>query len=587
MPGSRLRTTATRLVRGLSAAPGWVRATAGLAVAALGVLVLLRPTTTLDVLAVLVGLGLLALATLELAPPRHGAPALRWLRCTAWCVAGVVVLLAPGLTVSLLATLVGATLLLNGVSSVLDGLRSAPADERVAEVAYGLTGATFGVLALIWPDVTLLVACVALGARLVMAGLRLAWSPTSRAAEPPRRWRRTLPALLSLAVAVAAAGTSMAVRERSPVVDDFYAAPRTVPDEPGRLVRAEPFTRGVPDSGRAWRILYTTTDGTGSPGVASGIVVVPRRGDGGWPVVDWAHGTTGVAQQCAPSLAREPFESGAMFLLPQVLEEGWALVAADYPGLGAGEHHPYLVGSDTARSVLDATRAARELGDADLGDEHVVWGHSQGGGAALWASAEAPSYAPDVDVRGVAAMAPASDLPAMVTSLGDVTGGSVLEAYVFAGFSARYPEISYRSHVRPGAERTVRAFASRCLAEPGVLVSVLQALALGRDQELLSQDPSTGALVRRLQENVPAPDPGTPLLLAQGLDDTLVEPGMQRAYASRLCAAGVVVDERRYRGLDHVPLVEAESPLAGDLIAWTRARFAHEQTSSACQVRTR
>jgi len=87
-----------------------------------------------------------------------------------------------------------------------------------------------------------------------------------------------------------------------PVVDDFYAAPRDVPETPGSLIHAEEFTRKIPTGARAWRILYTTTMGDGSAAVASGLVVAPANNAEPVPVVAWNHGTTGYAQKCAPSL---------------------------------------------------------------------------------------------------------------------------------------------------------------------------------------------------------------------------------------------------------------------------------------------
>jgi pimeloyl-ACP methyl ester carboxylesterase len=85
------------------------------------------------------------------------------------------------------------------------------------------------------------------------------------------------------------------------------------------------------------------------------------------------------------------------------------IVATDYVGLGTAGPHPYLIGQGEARSVLDSVRAARQMPQLSLQPATVVWGHSQGGHAALWAGALAPSYAPDVHVLAVAALAPASD----------------------------------------------------------------------------------------------------------------------------------------------------------------------------------
>jgi alpha-beta hydrolase superfamily lysophospholipase len=159
-----------------------------------------------------------------------------------------------------------------------------------------------------------------------------------------------------------------------------------------------------------------------------------------------------------------------------VIAKGWILVATDYTGLGATGPTPYLIGQGEARSVLDAVRAARHMSQADLGDQTVVWGHSQGGQAALWTGILAPSCAPEANVIGVAAMAPASNLTALAVSLGAVTGVSIFAAYVIAADAASYPDVSFDHYVAPAARVIVRKIAERCLAEPEVFVSLGTAL---------------------------------------------------------------------------------------------------------------
>lgn len=571
-------------------------AVAVLAVAAVivGVLLFLRPTTALGVLALLIGAGLVLGGLLELLLPVTPGRRTRVLLSVAVIVTGIVVLLLPGLTVRAVAIIVGVTLIVRGaigVSAILPA-RTLTADRRVAEVLLGVAGIAFGILAIVWPDITLLVVAAVFGATLAIAGiaallrmLRMRRPRTHpRRDTIARRWMRTIGAVCAVALAAGAVVTSVALRGGTPVVDPFYAAPRTVPDEPGRLIHAEPFTRGVPADAVAWRILYTTTRGDGAASVASGIVVTPKS-DGEHPTIAWHHGTTGFDRTCAPSLASDPFGSGAMFVLDDLIQQGWALVATDYTGLGTEGPHPYLIGEDSARAELDAVRAARDLDGVRLSDQTVAWGHSQGGGAALWSAAIAEDYAPDVPLSGTVALAPASDLTGLVQGLPEVTGGSVFASFVISAYSDIYPDVSFRRYIRPGADVTVQQMASRCLAAPDMLVSVLTLLALSDDPKILAADPTTGPLGDRLAQNIPPAAPaGIPVLLGQGRADELIGFDTQRHYAAKMCAGGGAVDFRGYDGLGHLELVRPTSPAIAEALQWTADRLAGERIEGACDA---
>ena len=95
------------------------------------------------------------------------------------------------------------------------------------------------------------------------------------------------------------------------------------------------------------------------------------------------------------------------------------VAATDYQGLGTPGSSPYLVGHSEAQGVLDAARAARNLvGDA-ASNTVVVLGYSQGGQAALFAGQIAQSYAPELYLAGVAAVAPVTSLTELAPSVPD------------------------------------------------------------------------------------------------------------------------------------------------------------------------
>jgi hypothetical protein len=73
------------------------------------------------------------------------------------------------------------------------------------------------------------------------------------------------------------------------------------------------------------------------------------------------------------------------------------------------------------------------------------------------------------------------------------------------------------------------------------------------------------------------------LLIAQGEIDDLVLPEVQRRFVTAQCLAGQRIDFRTYPGRDHVSLVAPDSPLAAELIQWTRDRFEGRLAKNTCQ----
>lgn len=128
---------------------------------------------------------------------------------------------------------------------------------------------------------------------------------------------------------------------------------------------------------------------------------------GGWPVVVWAHGTTGAADLCAPS--RNPLVDEEKALVMALIEKGYAVIAPDYEGLGNdAEPHPYLNLKSAAQSVLFAVSESSKQ-YKNLSKNWSVVGWSQGGHAAL-AAAEFSQALTGYNFKGTVAIAPASDL---------------------------------------------------------------------------------------------------------------------------------------------------------------------------------
>jgi uncharacterized membrane protein HdeD (DUF308 family)/alpha-beta hydrolase superfamily lysophospholipase len=570
----------------------------GVLLVLLGAVLIFRPFAPLTVLILLMAVSLAAAGLAELLRrvPNDGIS--RYAQGFVFLLAAVLVLVWPGATIRVVALVVALALLLGGLAD-LAAARTVRGTARFNAVVGGGASILVGLLALTWPDVTVLVVAVVFGARMIIAGVRqvavfanggdVALFRLRPASTNPRGGRlRVTGTVLGAALALVLVVTSIVLHRSAPSPDAFYDPPASVPKSPGRLVRSEPYVSNeIPANASAWRILYTTTRDTGRPAVASGLVIAPdtaltAASSAAQPsnVIAWAHGTTGFAPGCAPSVLPDGLAAGAMMIQHEVISRGWTLVATDYLGLGTTGPHPYLIGQGEGRSVLDAVRAAHQLRGLSLTQDTVVWGHSQGGHAALWTGILAPTYAPDVTLDGVAALAPAADLPGLIDNLGTITGGDIFGSFVIAAYTATYPDVHTADVVRPGARVLAAEMANRCLAEKSILVSALTAISL--DKSIWTDNPESGAFGQRLKQNVPSGPIPAPLLMMQGAADQLITPDTQSSYVKTRCEAGYPVDYRTYVGRGHVPLVEPDSPAVPELLAWTADRFEGQPAKNVC-----
>ncbi|HEY1178418.1 MAG TPA: lipase family protein, partial [Phytomonospora sp.] len=177
---------------------------------------------------------------------------------------------------------------------------------------------------------------------------------------------------------------------------------------PGTLLRDRPLPRELwPDAaGAAHRVAYQGLGYDGGGRLVTGSVFVPagRAPEGGWPVIGFAHGTTGLSDAAAPSRAGLPRLERAH--VSAWLAGGYAVAATDYEGLATPGPHPYFNGEAVADDVIDAVRAAHQLGHR-LSRDWLAVGFSQGGHAALFCAHIATGYAPELDFKGTVALAPA------------------------------------------------------------------------------------------------------------------------------------------------------------------------------------
>lgn len=353
--------------------------------------------------------------------------------------------------------------------------------------------------------------------------------------------------------------------------------------KPGTIVSSEPMTltASLDAIATGKRIKYVSTDPSGEPIVVSGAVLTPRpeiaqsHKENATRTVAWAHGTTGVADQCAPSATDHldlPVYDDYTRVVAGYVSQGWTVTASDYPGLGTPGPHPYVTGRSEGRSVIDSVRAARNL-DPALSDKWVVSGHSQGGQAAIFASELADTYGKGLHLRGTVALAPASNLDRIVPA---VVGTPVQGYLVMAvtGLAALDPTVHLDQVLAQPALDRVGVLEDGCFDE------VMAAFGDFTADELLVGGELSDALLAKFAANNPGQEaPASPVLLVQGLTDDTVPADVTRSLEGQLCTFGESVQLAEYPGLGHIELLPA---VQDDVIEYIAARFKKDLAPSGC-----
>jgi pimeloyl-ACP methyl ester carboxylesterase len=363
----------------------------------------------------------------------------------------------------------------------------------------------------------------------------------------------------------------------------FYTPPTPLPaGPPGTILRSEP-VKHPPTGALAYKILYKSLNIHGGEVAVSAIVIVPNSPapPEGRPVVAWAHPTTGIARRCAPSIRPDPFrsiEGTDLFIKNNIV-----VVATDYEGLGTPGPHPFLVGVSEGQNVLDLVRAVAGNDDWHARKEFVVWGHSQGGQAAFFTGPLRATYAPELDLAGIAAAAPATNLRALFDADKSKLSGKGLLLYAIDSWSQIY-DVPTTSILTPNSTKVMKVIADDCIE------STDQFIFFGLDLEKLDGPVTTGdpaktepwkGLLEKNSTGVKGID--VPVFIAQGTKDNVVVPDVTKAYAKRLCEAGVTVELKMYEGIGHVPMGKDAAPAVSD---WVNDRFAGKPAPSTCETKT-
>jgi pimeloyl-ACP methyl ester carboxylesterase len=346
----------------------------------------------------------------------------------------------------------------------------------------------------------------------------------------------------------------------------FYSVPQPIPTATGKLIKSEAVkVPGV--HGTVYRVMYVSQTVDNKPVPVTGLIAVPNTAPptGGYPVVTWGHGTNGMADICTPSLT----PANDVPLANALLDKGWVVTSSDYQGEGTPGILPYIAGVSAARNTIDIVRAASDFPAAHTSDHYVVWGHSEGGQTAMFASNIGPTYAPELKLEGVVAGAPPSQFALIYAFLLK----SPYRYYLLmaaGGLNAAYGDKAPLDQVlTPAGLKLIPELDKGCAGDLSEKMGSLDVASLTKGDPF-----KVPSWKKVLQQNDPqefTKASPAPLLIIQGGNDEQIPPVSTQILARHLCSLHQVLQRWIYPGQSHSGVI---GPSAADMIRWISDRFA-------------
>lgn len=427
---------------------------------------------------------------------------------------------------------------------------------------------------------------------------------------------------LYFAIGVSASFWSLSARAEVSL-PPFYEAVIKMPvkGKLGQVVKKEQIATPIVGA-QAWRIAYITSDMNDRRTIATGLVIAPsgKAPAAGRPVVSWGHGTTGAAQNCGPSQAVNPavplneyfLVGGNSWLdygVPAIeafIQAGYVVVASDYQGLGGGGKHQYSVALTQAHDTIDAIRAVGDMKETGAGKKAIIYGWSQGGGAAI-SAASAGDYIhrkgtafDGIDLVGFVALAP-QDLSTMApqgalteaTAQSMMTGLSKTFSNNLANFThlamtmwatqAAFPDRLKLTdlYTQEGADVLDNVLSNKCVH----VVSDTLKYTYGDNFSSLMKPEAENAKAwaeALLAGAVPNQKPVAPVVIYWGTKDVVVPPVMGQRYRDQMCNMGGNVARVEVGDVTHFETPAASQSL---YVSWMSDRFAGKPAVNGCEAK--
>lgn len=393
---------------------------------------------------------------------------------------------------------------------------------------------------------------------------------------------------VKLAAAIAAVGALSACEPLPPIPPPDPPPPAAAQGDPltveGSRFTLDPVFRVPVAFTETHRVLYRSEDVNGNAVDVTGTVIVPTTpwlGGGARPVVAYAPGTRGLGDACAPSSTLANGTDYEGIFVKSLLDNGWAVAVTDYEGLGTPGQHTYMVGPSQGKALLNMARAAQRLGAGGLSSTSPVglMGYSQGGASAGWAAELAPTFAPELDIVGVAM----GGVPADLAATGEFLDGTLFSALAFLaaiGADAAFPELDLPSYLNADGMELYNNNQDTCIASFDGITAIFGTAFRTIDDFTTTNPLPTPLWQDRLgRSTLGSTPPQIPVHQYHASFDEMVPLAPAEALRDQYCAAGVQLSWSEYLLAEHALGMVEGFPGA---VTFMAARFAGLPATSTC-----
>jgi hypothetical protein len=389
--------------------------------------------------------------------------------------------------------------------------------------------------------------------------------------------RRCVVITLLAALLISATPANAAVLPPHPDNDPFYAQPSPMPAvPPGTVLDSRPTTirsLALPVPVRAWQVKYLSTDTKGARAANIATVIQPWARPAQPKLVSYQTAYDGLDADCAPSYAfatgtHPPFYEEAAIL--PLLFAGYTVVSADYEG----PRYQWAAGINSGHGVLDGIRAAQRFAGLSSATPTALWGYSGGALASQWANELAATYAPELNIVGVAA----GGVPADIEAIARAIDGTALSGVYFGatvGLSRAYPEIDIDALLNAKGRAAFETLGTQCIGE----FTAQFAFRHMRDHVTVPELLDVPAVKQVIAENTMGQRlPDAPTYIYQGAQDELTITPPVDQLVGTYCGMGATVQYVKLPG-EHITTAGTGVPGA---LAYVRDRLNGRPAPSSC-----